>query len=207
MATPDVTTQMLDPDAAPEVARLPIDHKTLEHVVRAAAAGDTDAWTALVDRFRRRIHAVARAHRLAYDDAEDVEQITWLRLFEHIDRVREPEHLGGWLQTTAQRESCRVLRHRAREVPSGEELDLGSHEPPLIDALVAAERAVALSAALETATQRERVLIGALIADPPVSYRDVAHAAGIPVGSIGPTRKRCIERLRRNERLAAAVVG
>src|SRR5215213_4871672 len=82
----------------------------LERVVRAATVGDASAWSALVERFAARVRSVARRHRLATQDVEDVEQTTWLRLVEQIDRVREPSAVGAWLETTARRESLRLIR-------------------------------------------------------------------------------------------------
>src|SRR5206468_5582762 len=105
----------------------------LADLVRAAAGGDEAAWNALVDRFSSLVWATARAHRLSRDDAADVAQTTWLRLVEHLDRIREPERLGAWLATTARHESLRVIRRGGREqptdqsdlfeMPAGESLD------------------------------------------------------------------------------------
>ena len=83
-------------------------------------AGDQDAWEAIVDRFSGLVWATARAHRLSRADAADVAQTTWLRLVENLDRIRDPERLGGWLATTARRESLRAIRRGTREEPTGE---------------------------------------------------------------------------------------
>src|SRR5215467_2243715 len=88
--------------------------------LRAAAAGDQTAWEAIVDRFSGLVWATARAHRLSRDDASDVAQTTWLRLVEHLDRIREPDKLGAWLATTARHESLRLIRRATREEPSDE---------------------------------------------------------------------------------------
>ncbi|HET6685932.1 MAG TPA: sigma-70 family RNA polymerase sigma factor, partial [Jiangellaceae bacterium] len=79
-------------------------------LVRDAAGGDQGAWNQLVDRYSRLVWAVARGHRLAHADSADVFQTTWLRLVEHLGRLRDPEQLAGWLSTTARHESLRVLR-------------------------------------------------------------------------------------------------
>src|SRR5215471_3052992 len=100
--------------------------------LRAAAAGDQTAWETIVDRFSSLVWATARAHRLSRDDAADVAQTTWLRLVEHLDRIREPERLGAWLATTARHESLRTIRRRSREEPT-DESDL--FEAPADDAL------------------------------------------------------------------------
>src|SRR5262245_65492149 len=86
----------------------------LTQLVRRAADGDEVAWKAIVDRFSGLVWATARAHRLSRDDAVDVVQTTWLRLVEHLDSIREPERLGGWLATTARHESLRLIRRGVR---------------------------------------------------------------------------------------------
>ena len=86
----------------------------------AAGAGDQAAWNAIVERFRGLVWATARAHRLSHADAADVAQTTWLRLVEHLDRIRDAERLGGWLATTARNECLRCIRLHGRELPSDE---------------------------------------------------------------------------------------
>src|SRR5436305_889496 len=92
----------------------------LAALVRSAGGGDTAAWNAIVERFSSLVWATARAHRLSRDDASDVAQTTWLRLVEHLDRIREPDRLGAWLATTARHESLRTIRRGAREQASDE---------------------------------------------------------------------------------------
>src|SRR3954462_14793229 len=88
----------------------------VEELVDAARAGDAAAWDALVDRFLPLVTAVIRRLRLSAADADDVNQTVWLRLLEHLDRLREPRALPGWLATTARREGLRMLKRRGREV-------------------------------------------------------------------------------------------
>jgi len=92
----------------------------LKELLRRAAAGDQVSWNTIVDRFSSLVWATARAHRLSRTDAADVAQTTWLRLVEHLDRIREPERLGAWLATTARHESLRMIRRAGREQPSDE---------------------------------------------------------------------------------------
>src|SRR6476661_1498227 len=132
----------------------------LTMLLRAAADGDAAAWNRIVERFATLLWSVARAHRLDTDDAADVVQNTWLRLLDHLDRIREPEALAGWLQTTARYESLSMLRRRGRE------------------------RVVRHDDLAEQAVDRP-------------SYAAVSASLGMPVGSIGPNRMRCLERLRR----------
>jgi RNA polymerase sigma factor (sigma-70 family) len=183
--------------------RLPRDPGEVERLVIAASAGDTAAWSSLVNRFAARLRAVVRGHRLAAQDAEDVVQTTWLRLLEHIDRVREPFAVGAWLETTARRESLRVLRASQRERPTeSERLDFEPVAPVAERRLVASDDRVALARAMTALAPRDRQLLSTLFADPAPSYEEISRTLGIPIGSIGPTRGRILARLRRDPALA-----
>jgi RNA polymerase sigma factor (sigma-70 family) len=168
----------------------------LGELVRSAAAGNQAAWEEIVDRFAGLVWATARAHRLSRDDAADVAQTTWLRLVENLDRIRQPEALGSWLATTARHESLRKLRLGARERPS-DEPDL--FEAPSGDAiehpLVDRERDVALWDAFASLSERCKTLLRLLVSDEEPSYEEIGAALEMPVGSIGPTRMRCLDRL------------
>ncbi len=167
-------------------------------LVRKASEGDEQAWSALVDRFAGLVWAVARGHGLAQADAADVSQTTWLRLVEQLNLIRDPERLGAWLATTARRESLRTLRRQARHVSVDECDDWicwdGEREP--IDDLVIRERDAALWEAFESLPPRCKRLLRALLADPPPSYAELSDALEMPIGSIGPTRARCLDLLR-----------
>lgn len=168
-------------------------------LVRAAASGDPQAWDALVDRHSSLLRSIARAHRLSPADAEDVVQTTWLRFLEHLPRITTPASARGWLATTARRECLRILRQGAKCVPSEElpEAPL-QRDPPGIDArLLESERDEALWQAFGRLPIRDQALLGLLIAEPPLSYEQISTAMDIPTGSIGPTRARCLSRLRR----------
>jgi len=177
-------------------------------LVRAAAAGDQRSWDALVERFSGLLWAVARAHRLREADAADVVQTTWLNLVQHLGSIREPEHVGAWLATTARRECLRALNRDHRHVLTDDEAGLQAHEPALPtpeDEVLEAERLALLRAALEELPPRCQQLLRVLTADPAPTYEQVSAALGMPVGSIGPTRARCLERLRHCARLAGIV--
>ena len=164
-------------------------------LVHAAADGDRAAWDALVDRYNGLVWSVARSHRLSAVDASDVVQTTWLRLVEHLGRLQDPERVGAWLATTARRECLRTLRHSARMVVSEEPPEQVT-EPQLDAALLVEERDRALWQAFAAMPERCQRLLRILMADPPPSYHDVAETLTMPVGSIGPTRARCLDRLR-----------
>lgn len=169
-------------------------------LVQCAAAGDRWAWERLVDKYSRLIWAMTRDFRLCESDAADVVQATWLRLLEHIDRIEYPERLGSWLATTARHE---CLRH----VAAGKRVLLIQnddaalthavpHQPAVDERLLADERAREVREAMTRLPSRWQQLLELLMADPPASYAEISDQLGLPVGSIGPTRGRCLDRLR-----------
>jgi RNA polymerase sigma factor (sigma-70 family) len=169
---------------------------TTAALVEAASKGDEQAWAELVDRFARLVWSVARAHGLTEADAADVCQTTWLRLVEHIDRLRRPESVGSWLITAARRESYRVLRELDREVPT-EDVDEHDDRPwPPAGSRPAGEPHAGLWAAFTELPDRCRRLLRVWATAVDAGYPEIASALGIPVGSIGPTRARCLEQLR-----------
>jgi RNA polymerase sigma factor (sigma-70 family) len=178
----------------------------LEELVGAAAGGDEAAWEEIVDRFGRLVWATARGCRLSRADAADVAQTTWLRLVENLDRIRDPERLGAWLATTARRESLRCLRLRARELPS-DEADVfeapGDERPEL--ALLTSERDGALWGAFAKLSERCQALLRLLVSRDEPSYEEIGAALDMPIGAIGPTRMRCLEKLRGATELLSVV--
>jgi RNA polymerase sigma factor (sigma-70 family) len=195
-------------DASDAGLGVPGGEAAVAALVRAAAEGDQAAWSALVERFSGLVWAVARAHRLSRADAADVSQTTWMRLVEHLGDIRQPERVGAWLSATARHECLRVIRKSGRAVPT--ELD-DDHladsdaevEFELEARLDAAQHQEALWAAFERLPERGRALLRVLMADPAPSYAEAAAALGMPIGSLGPTRARCLERLRNSPELAA----
>ena len=175
-------------------------------LVRAAAGGDGAAWKVIVEHFSGLVWAITRGYRLGSADAADVFQTTWLRLAENLDRIASPERLGAWLATTARRESLRIARTSARTVPADETTLIGlghvddhSPEQAVLDAeqaMLDSERARQLWRAFRELSARCQQLLRVLMATPPPSYAEVGAALGIPVGSIGPSRARCLDRLR-----------
>jgi len=177
----------------------PGNDEEVTRLVRAAADGDSQAWDALTSRYVALLWSIAFRHGLGESDAADVVQNTWLRLFEHIDDVREPARVGSWLATTAQRESLRIVAQRQRVVPSDEEATFDGADrlqAPLDEALLAREQAAEARAALDTLPPTWRSLVELLTQDPPLSYERIGADLGVPIGSIGPTRGRCVRRLR-----------
>jgi RNA polymerase sigma factor (sigma-70 family) len=176
------------------------DRADVAKLVRAASAGDRASWDALVDRFASTVWAIARAHRLNAADAADVSQTTWLRLLEHLDRIQQPERVGAWLATTARRESLRVLRVAGRQIPNGDDFEvlpdsMASSAPDR--GLLRSERVQFVTELVDKLPVRSQLLLRLLSADSPLSYRDISEALSMPIGSIGPTRARALEQLRK----------
>ena len=179
----------------------------LAELVRAAGDGDQAAWNSIVERYGGLVWATVRAHRLNTVDGAEVVQTTWLRLVEHLDRIRDPERLGGWLATTARNECLRQIRHSAREVPS-ELADFERGDSGTLDRdLLTAERDRAFWKAFTELGERCQALLRVLMAETEPSYQEVSAALDMPIGAIGPTRRRCLERLGQDPRLAAFNLG
>ncbi|MGN6792512.1 MAG: RNA polymerase sigma factor [Streptosporangiaceae bacterium] len=169
-------------------------------LVQLAAAGDRSAWEKLVDQYSRLIWAMTRDFKLPESDAADVVQVTWLRLLEHIDRIEHPAKIGSWLATTARHECLRHVAARSRiMLVNDDEATFSatvSQQPEVDERLLAAESAQAVRDALSLLPWRWQQLIELLMADPPTSYTEISSQLGLPIGSIGPTRRRCLERMR-----------
>jgi RNA polymerase sigma factor (sigma-70 family) len=184
-----------------------MDHpSTVPELVDAARAGDADAWNDLVDRFLPMVSGVIGRLRLPPADAADVNQTVWLRLVEHLDDLRDPRALPGWLATTARREALRAIEARRRTVavdPQAGSLEQIPHEGEVDDLVLAAERAQALRDGLAELPAQRRELLELLVADPPVSYEEISRRLEIPIGSIGPTRARALAQLRNTRAVRA----
>jgi len=171
----------------------------LSDLLQSATAGDERAWEELVDQFGGLLWSVARAYRLDPADAADVVQVTWLRLLQHAARIRDPERLGAWLATTAKRECLRVIRTTDRVQPVSEPPEPQQQQLKSIPEAVAlaAERDELLHRAMNELSPRCQRLLGALMSAETPSYAEVSITLDLPVGSIGPTRGRCLDCLRR----------
>jgi RNA polymerase sigma factor (sigma-70 family) len=177
------------------------DGERLCALVRDAGAGDERAWAELVDRYDRLVRHVVRAHGIDVSTSEDIVQVTWCRLVQNLDLVRQPERLGAWLARTARNECLHVLRGWGRETPVEEEAlrslihELGDDTEDDIDAAGLEELVMR---AFHTLDDEQRGLLRlVLLTEPKPSYEQIGAALGRPVGSIGPTLGRCIDKLRR----------
>lgn len=173
------------------------DRSTTE-LVAAASGGDSQAWGAIVDRYDRLVWSVVRGYRLDNATSADVSQTVWMRLVENLDRIREPERLPSWLCSTARNEALRVSRAQKRTIPSDFEYDMAdSSLPDLDERLLKDEQLVGLVNAFSKIDEECQGLLRLLVADPPMDYDTISELIGRPKGSIGPTRARCLGKLRR----------
>jgi RNA polymerase sigma factor (sigma-70 family) len=203
---PIMTIAASDTLAPPLPANSEAD-EVLRDLVARARDGDHQAWDALIERYAPLVWSICRRHRLSRADADDVAQSVWLRLVDQLDRVREPAALPGWLATTTRRECLRVLSAASGRHATVYALDFESLPDPRAGTadqeLLAAERHAALREAFSQLPSHGQQLLTLLIADPPVPYADISTRLGIPVGSIGPTRSRYLNKMRRHPAIAA----
>jgi len=176
-------------------------------LVARARNGDQHAWDALVERYAALIWTICRRHRLANADADDVGQIVWLQLVDHLHGIRDPAALPGWLATVTRRECLRVLSAARGPLAGGYGTDIEIIPDVLAgmaeQELVVAERHAALHEAMRDLPKSGQQLMLLLIEDPPLPYTEISARLGIAVGSIGPTRSRCLNKLRRHPAIAA----
>jgi RNA polymerase sigma factor (sigma-70 family) len=164
-----------------------------------ARAGDVAAWMELVERCTPLLWRVARSFRFDESTTADIVQATWLALAEHGDRVRNTHAVRAWLASTARRASLHEVRRRQRVLLREDDatVDGVDPEPGPSEQVSDADRDARLWRAAERLPVRDRQLLSLLTATPALSYAEIAGVMGVPVGSIGPTRSRCLARLRR----------
>ena len=184
------------------------DDPSVSLLVTRAQAGDQRAWNALVERYAPLVWSIGRRYQLGGADAADAGQNVWLHLVDQLGNIRDPAALPGWLATTTRRECRRVLCARsshaavvvldAENIPA-QQTGIAGQE------LLAAERHAALREAVTDLPAGCQRLIARLIEDPPVPYAKISAELGIPIGSLGPTRRRCLDKLRRHPAITALI--
>jgi RNA polymerase sigma factor (sigma-70 family) len=178
----------------PEAARSTTD------LLTRACDRDPRAWDEIVRRYRGVVFAKVRSFGMQDADAHDAVQMTWLRLAENCHRIQLPEHLGGWLATTACRECLRILRYQAQHAPTLQDTAVERVADPSVgpeQRAVEADTAQQLWSLVATLPPRRQILIRELFGNNTRPYDEVARSTGIPAGGIGPTRARALTQLRR----------
>jgi RNA polymerase sigma factor (sigma-70 family) len=178
-------------------------------LVARARSGEKQAWDALVERYASLIWSICRRSELGPDHTEDVAQGVWLRLVGQLDNIRDPAALPGGSPPrpgesaagsfAKQTERAPLTKRRTSRLCRGEQANTAE------DDLMAAERHEALREAVAQLPTDDQQLIALLIADPPMPYAEISARLGIPVGSIGPKRRRCLNKIRRYPSVAALI--
>ena len=184
------------------------DDPCVTDLVTRARNGDQQAWNALVERYAPLIWSICRHYGLGRADAEDVGQRTWLQFISQLGAIRDPAALPGWLATTTRRECSRVVYATRGSQAAGHLLNESipdKHTGTADQELLAAERHAALREAFTCLSPSCQQLMAILTEDPPVPYTEISARLGLPVGSIGPTRRRCLDKLRRYPAIAALI--
>jgi RNA polymerase sigma factor (sigma-70 family) len=182
------------------------DDPSVVALVGRAADGDQGAWDEIVERYAPLVWTICCRYRLSRHDTEDVGQTVWLLLVEQLGRLREPAALPGWLATTTSRECLRLVTaaRKSQQLRSGLDDVAQFVDDKVIDEeILLAERNAGLRAAFAELPPQCQRLLSMLMRDPPHSYAEIHATLGIPIGSIGPQRARCLERMRRSSALIA----
>jgi RNA polymerase sigma factor (sigma-70 family) len=173
-------------------------------LIQRCRQGSTGAWHQVLNRYERLVFSIPLRYGLSRDDAADVAQLTFTALVQSMDKLADDSRLGAWLSTVARRNSWRLLERKRREIPS-EHLEgkalaenavaLGRSDADTIEHW---ELSDWLDGGLSQLSESCRQLLTALYFQPELSsYAEVAERLGMPLGSIGPTRARCLKRLKR----------
>jgi RNA polymerase sigma factor (sigma-70 family) len=172
-------------------------------LIRRCKQGSAGAWQQVLNKYERLVYSIPLRYGLSRDDAADIAQNTFTILIESLDTLSEDSRLGAWLATVARRHTWRLLERNRREIPS-EGLDganlaaravlIGKSDADTIEHWELTEL---LETGLSRIGERCRELLLALYFQPELSsYAEVAASLDMPIGSIGPTRARCLKRLR-----------
>jgi RNA polymerase sigma factor (sigma-70 family) len=178
------------------------DDPSVAALVARASGGDQRAWDEIVERYAPLVWTLCTRYQLSSHDIEDVGQTVWLSLVEQLGRLREPAALPGWLATTTNRECIRVVTAARKSKQAGM---TGDDAPQLADdkmieeEILIAERDAGLRAAFAQLPPACQRLLSLLFSDPPHSYTQISAELGMRLGSVGPQRARCLERLRRSD--------
>jgi RNA polymerase sigma factor (sigma-70 family) len=191
---------------APEADAQIAQHED-HHLIRACLAGDSAAWETLVARYQRLVYSIPLKARLSADDAADIFQSVWLKLYEKLASLRDHEKLASWLITTTTREVWRVAarhrRERTQAIADSDDHNESHKEIAAPTPLADAERELLeqqqlVREAIESLPERCRQLLTMLFYEKDESsYADIGGRLGMPVSSVGPTRARCLEKMKK----------
>lgn len=165
---------------------------------RRLVDGDSQAWAVLVKRYSESLWQVTGTYRLDAASRKDVVQTVWLRLHHRIDSIRDPDRLIGWLVRVTRNECVNLIRQQSRCVDTGgdELIEPTTETPNPTQRLEQQQVERAVAAAFEQLDERCRQLLALLMAEPPIPYDEIGHLIGMPRGSVGPTRQRCLKKMR-----------
>jgi len=184
--------------------------QSLTGLVAGAIDGHADAWAALVARLERVVWKSVNMMTFDHEARDDAFAATWLRLAERLDTIREPEKLPGWLATTACNEVRQILRQRSRQqvVQGGEWSTTSGGVSEFLDTLAGDDGDHSRGMLLDESRRAVRAAFGRLdpqcreiitvlvLADPPVPYETASERLGRPIGSLGPSRRRCLQKMK-----------
>jgi len=166
-------------------------------VVDRAVAGDQGAWKELVRQYATLLRSIGAGFRLNQSEVEDAAQMTWFGLFQHIGKLRDRNQIAGWLSTAMRRNCIRVLRERdsAQLRDDWTQWNVADTSAGIETDILIAERNRMLWQLVDRLPLRQRMLVRTIFADETLSYGEIAEALSIAVGTIGPSRKRALQRL------------
>jgi RNA polymerase sigma factor (sigma-70 family) len=177
-------------------------------LVHRAAEGDDQAWNDLVRRKRDLVRSAARHVGLRSTDLADAEQMTWMRLMSNIGRLRNAGAINGWLVVTARREAIRFAVSAGKYHATDDATLRASRRDEACEGelpehvVIVKERRASIRRAVQSLPDRQRAVLDVFLHETGDGYRSTAERWGIPIGAIGPTRRRALDRLRGHQELA-----
>jgi RNA polymerase sigma factor (sigma-70 family) len=180
------------------------EDRSVAALVEKAVNGYQCAWNGIVRRYAPLVWMICRRRRISAD-ADDVGGNVWLQLVMNLTKLREPAALPGWLATTIRRECLILLRNQNREISQGDREPIDHAEPGPDTWLLTEEQRNAIRDAVVRLPDRDRHLLSMLFSEPPTPYAKIGARLDMPIGAIGPTRQRCLARLRRSSTVASLV--
>lgn len=170
----------------------------IEDIWARVLGGDPSAWEELVLKYAALVYSVARRTGLRQAEAEDCAQQTWMALYTGRHTIRDPLHLPAWLTSTARRKAMRTRRRQLKADELHKSTDAPAEVSQPDEAIMAMQRIAQLDLAMEQLDDKcQRVLTEIFLAPEDLSYRDLALRLGMPENSLGPTRMRCLKKLRK----------